>query len=64
MIKQSQRGGLRTPAGGRPVKPEAEKAIKINVTIYPVDLAHLDSLNSNRSEAIRILIQRDREHQD
>lgn len=55
-----QHGGLRTPAGGRPVKPDAEKAIKVNLTIYAEDRDYLDSINSNRSEALRIVIERDR----
>lgn len=33
MTDKPQRGGLRNPPGGRPKKAEADKKIKINITL-------------------------------
>lgn len=35
MTTKPQRGGLRTPAGGRPPKPESERKVKVTISISP-----------------------------
>lgn len=62
MNKQSKRGGLREPAGGRPPKPVEEKYQQYPLKLPPDLIEWLDANIENKNgfivEAIRAAIQR------
>lgn len=56
MTDKPRHGGRRTPAGGRPRKPEGEKSKNYSISLYPADVAALLAINLDLSKAVRQLI--------
>lgn len=63
MTDQPKRGGLRSPAGGRPKKTETEKKVKLSITISPMIHDWLKSKRTYPREPLSQVIERECIHQ-
>lgn len=56
--KPKGRGGRRSPAGGRPPKPESEKRIKLSITLSKATVEHIKRQRKRPREPISQVIER------
>lgn len=57
-LKVEKRGGLRSPAGGRPPMPKGDRKVKVSITISPETKANLHAHRIRPNEPLSQVIER------